>query len=138
MAPGVADVVALPVVLAVGVGPLAAVIALLNLRDRRQARVLAATMAQFSSEALRSDVVIRVRCRLFRPGAEVGVDMGPCSDEELWGAMVRLRRHLPASVRLRVEGRVARELPTRFTVELVGRERTRSAGTRPRALAPSC
>jgi hypothetical protein len=125
MAPWVADLAALPLILVLGPGPVAVLIALLNWRDRRQDRVLAVAAAQLSSEALRSDVVIHVRARLLRPHAEVHVDMGPCSEEALWQAMVRLRRHLPPHVRLAIEGRVGRELPARFTVELVDRGEAR-------------
>lgn len=43
-------------------GPVAALIALLNHRDRRQARLLSLVAEQFPGEVLRSDIVIAVRC----------------------------------------------------------------------------
>jgi len=113
------DVVVLGVVLAVGVGPVGVLIRLLNRRDRREAALFRAACAAFSGEAIRSDVAIRVRGGLVTPRSVVIVDMRACSPAEFWEAMTQLRRLLPPSVRLRVEGTMGRSLRTRLTVDRV-------------------
>ena len=78
------EVTLLVVALAIGVAPFAALIALLNLRDRRCAGLLARASAAFSGEALRSDVAVRVECRLFTPRSVVTVDMRVWSSDAVW------------------------------------------------------
>jgi hypothetical protein len=120
MEPGpMREVTLLVVALALGVAPFAALIALLNLRDRRCAGLLARTSAAFSGEALRSDVAVRVECRLFTPRSVVTVDMRVWSRDAVWDAVTRLRRVLPASARLRIDGTLDPALRTRLIVERV-------------------
>jgi hypothetical protein len=109
----------LVVALALGVGPFATLIALLNLRDRRCAALLARASAAFSGEALRSDVAVRVECRLLTPRSVVTVDMRVWSREAIWEAVTRLSGVLPASARLRIDGTLEPALRTRLIVERV-------------------
>lgn len=111
------DLGMLLVALGAGAGPVGALVALLNLRDRREAALFRVACGAFSSEAVRSDVAIRVRCGLLGRGGVVAVDLRACSPAELWTAMTRLRRVLPPSARLRIEGTMGRSLRTRLTVE---------------------
>jgi hypothetical protein len=67
MSPEVAAAGPLVAILVLSLGPLAAllaVVALQNRRDRRASWLLGIAMSQFSAEALRSDVVVRVRAGL--------------------------------------------------------------------------
>lgn len=113
------DVALLALSLTLGVGPVAALAGLLNRRDRRQAALVASVCGTFSGQALRSDVAIRVRCALFSRRAVVTVDLRVWSREEIWEAMTRLRRRLPSSVQLRLDGTMEPALRTRLTVERV-------------------
>jgi hypothetical protein len=111
------DVVILGVALAAGLGPVGLLIGLLNRRDRREAALFRAACSAFSGEAIRSDVAIRVRCGLVGRRGVVVVDMRACSPAEVWGAMADLRRLLPPSARLRLEGTMGRSLRTCLTVD---------------------
>jgi hypothetical protein len=95
------------------VSPVAALIGLvvlLNRRDRRQARLLSSAARQFSGEVLRSDIVIDARCALLTKRAEVRVDIAH-DGGEVWPAIERLRQTLPPMVALAVRG-AARPDPT--------------------------
>lgn len=111
------DVVILGVALAAGLGPVGLLIGLLNRRDRREAALFHTACSAFSGEAIRSDVAIRVRCGLLGHRGVVVVDMRACSPAAVWGAMADLRRLLPPSARLRLEGTMGRSLRTRLTVD---------------------
>jgi hypothetical protein len=93
--------------LALGGGPVATLIvlfALLNRRDRCQARLLSLVARQLPGEALRSDIVIEARCpMLARGGGVVRVDIRD-DGGELHQVIERLRQTLPPAVRLVVEG----------------------------------
>ena len=102
-------------------GGLAALLGLLNLRDRRQARLLHVAAAQVPALAARSTIAIRVHCALLSPRTTVVVDLWPSTADELWAVMVRLRRALPAAVRLSIEGEISRRFPARLTVDAVPR-----------------
>jgi hypothetical protein len=105
----------------VGVGPIMLIAVLQNHRDRRAQRLFHEVASHLSAEALRSDVVVDVRARLLGRGATVRLDLGPASSAHLWETATRLRRALPAWVRLEVDGRVDGPLavprPVRITVE---------------------
>jgi hypothetical protein len=123
MSPEVAAAGPLVAILVLSLGPLAAllaVVALQNRRDRRAAWLLGIAMSQFSAEALRSDVVVRVRAGLLARRADVIVDMRPCGRDEVWAAISRLRQALPSWVRVRVDGELVPRVGARFTVEAAG------------------
>jgi hypothetical protein len=103
------DVAMLLVALGVGTGPIAALVALLNRRDRRATDLLIRVSAQFSGVALRSDVAIGVRCAVLGRRARVTVDMRACSPDAIWEALSRLRRALPLRVAVRVVSRLDTE-----------------------------
>jgi hypothetical protein len=115
------DVVSLIVACVVGVGPIALAAALLNQRDRRAQALFSEVARQLPSEALRSDAALDVRCRLFFRGATVRLDLGRASSPHIWETAARLRRGLPAWVRLEVDGQVEGPLAiprqVRITVE---------------------
>ncbi|MGH7268373.1 MAG: hypothetical protein ACREMB_26445 [Candidatus Rokuibacteriota bacterium] len=128
MSESVRDVGILLAALTLGVGPFALLIALLNRRDRREARLLGAVCRGLSSKAMRSDVAVGVRCALLGRGAIVVVDMPGAAPGQVWEAMARLRALLPPAVRLRVLAPVDRSQRTRLTVERI------DAGARPAAV----
>jgi hypothetical protein len=116
-----ANVLSLLAACLVGVGPILVLALLQNRRDRRAAALFHAVAAQLPSEALRSDVAVDVRCRLFSRGATVRLDVGRAPATRLWELATRLRRALPGWVRLEVDGHVDGPLApsrlVRLTVE---------------------
>ena len=70
------NVLSLIVACIVGVGPVALLAVLQNRRDRRAQALFHEVASQLPSEALRSDVALDVRCRLFSRGATVRLDLG--------------------------------------------------------------
>lgn len=104
-------------ILVLTLGPVVALVELLNLRDRRQLTLLNTVCAQFSAQAVRSDIAVQVHCALFSRRSVVTVDMRACSPDEIWDAIMRLSQRLPPHVRLVVDGTVNRQLPATFTVE---------------------
>ena len=115
------NVLSLMVACIVGVGPIALVAVLQNRRDRRARALFHEVASQLPSEALRSDVALDVRCGLLFRGATVRLDLGRASSSDVWETTARLRRGLPAWVRLEVDGHVDGPLavprPVRITVE---------------------
>jgi hypothetical protein len=87
----------------VPVAVLLVLFALLNRRDRHQARVFSLVAGQFSGEVLRSDIVIEVRSALLAGSAMVRVDIRH-DGGQVWPAIERLGRTLPPRVRLVVTG----------------------------------
>jgi hypothetical protein len=120
--------------LGLAVSPVLVPALLLNLRDRRESAVLGTVGAQLSSRELRGRIAVRVRCALLGKGGVVALDMRDCSQEEIWGAMVRLSRSLPPTVQLVVDGVVDRDAPVTFAVQAAARRRP---GRSPRLLAPA-
>ena len=104
-----------------GVGPIVLIAALQNRRDRRAQRLFHEVASQLSGEALRSDIAVDVRAGLLSRRATVRLDLGRASSAHIWETVTRLRRALPASVRVEVDGHVEGPLamprPIRITVE---------------------
>lgn len=109
--------------LAIILGPLVGLLELLNLRDRRQARVLHTVLHEVSSGDLRGRVAVQARCGLLSPRSEVTVDVLACSRNEIWEIMTRLSRRLSPHVRLEVTGPGDPYLLATFTFETTGRPR---------------
>jgi hypothetical protein len=89
--------------LALYTGPVAgliALIALLNRRDRRQARFLSMAARQLTGEEVRGEVTIEARCPLLARGGVVRVDVGRLDDRVARQVIERLRQTLPPVVRL--------------------------------------
>ncbi|MGH7319472.1 MAG: hypothetical protein ACRELA_07595, partial [Candidatus Rokuibacteriota bacterium] len=101
-----ANVLSLLIACVAGVGPIALLAVLQNRRDRRARALFHEVASQLPAEALRSDVALDVRCRLLSRGATVRLDLGRVSSPHLWETAARLRRGLPARVRLEVDGHV--------------------------------
>lgn len=116
-----ANVFSLVVACVAGVGPVALVAALQNRRDRREGEIFNEAARQLPADALRSDIALSVRCRLFSRGATVRLDLGTTSSPHIWETAARLRRGLPRWVRLEVDGHVDGPLavprPVHITVE---------------------
>jgi hypothetical protein len=126
-----ANVLSLMVACVAGVGPIALVAVLQNGRDRRARALFHEVASQLPSEALRSDIALEVRCSLLSRGATVRLDLGRTSSPDIWDTATRLRRGLPAWVRLEVNGHVdgprAVPHPLRVTVESPGPDTLRRA-----------
>ena len=126
-----ANVLSLLVACVLGVGPIMLIAVLQNRRDRRAQRLFHEVASQLSAEALRSDIVVDVRAGLLSRRATVRLDLGRASSAHIWETVTRLRRALPASVRVEVDGRVdgplAMPRPVRITVESPEPERLRPA-----------
>jgi hypothetical protein len=99
-----ANVLSLVLACVAGVGPIALLAVLQNRRDRRARMLFNEVASQLPSAALRSDVAVEVRCRLLSRGATVRLDLGRASSPHIWETAARLRRGLPAWVRLEVDG----------------------------------
>jgi hypothetical protein len=99
-----ANVLSLVLACVAGVGPIALLAVLQNRRDRRAQTLFHEVAMQLPSEALRSDVALEVRCGLLSRGATVRLDLGRASSPHIWETAARLRRGLPAWVRLEVDG----------------------------------
>jgi len=104
------------VVILFTVGPVLGLLLLLNLRDRRQARLLDIVW-QFTPRDVSDRIAIHVRGAALSPRAVVTVDMHACSRDEIWEASARWAASLPPPVRLLVNGKTDQGLPFRFTVE---------------------
>lgn len=116
MESGLVKVGALVVGIALTAGPVVVWAILLNLRDRRQARLLGAVLAQVASPELRGRVAIRVRSGVLSPSSVITLDMSACSHEEIWDTIVRLSQSFPPPVRLVVDGMTNRQLSVTLTV----------------------
>jgi hypothetical protein len=116
-----ANLLSLALACIVGVGPIAVLALLQNRRDRRVQALFHEVANQLPAEALRSDIALGVRCQLLSRGATVRLDLGHASSPQIWETAAKLRRGLPAWVRLEVEGHVDGPLavprPVRITVE---------------------
>lgn len=88
---------------------------LLNLRDRRKARLLNTVLAELSGRDLRGRVAVRVRGGLLWGPSVVKVDLLGASRQEIWEILGRLSERLSRRVRLEVTGPVDRPLAAVFT-----------------------
>jgi len=113
----VGQLVGLAGALAVTVGPLGALLALLNRRDRRRAALVDRVGAALPSVLVRSDLEIEVGAALLSRGGWVHVGLGPSSPSQTGAVITRLRRALPREVRLAVDGRLWGPEPARVIVE---------------------
>jgi hypothetical protein len=103
---GIREIGSLVLSLALGGGPVAVLIvliALLNRRDRRQVRLLSLVARQLTGEEVRGDVTIEAHCPLLAGGGVVRVDVGRLDGGVARQVIERLRQTLPPVVRLAVE-----------------------------------
>jgi hypothetical protein len=104
---GIREIGSLALGLALGSGPVAvliALIALLNRRDRRQERFLSMVARQLTGEEVRGDVTVEARCPLLAGGGVVRVDVGRLDGRVARQVIERLRQTLPPVVRLAIAG----------------------------------
>lgn len=102
-------------------GPVFALLALLNLRDRRESRLLGSVMKKLAAREFGGRLAVQVRCALLSPRSVVTLDMRTCSREEIWQAVARLSRSLPPGVRVLVDGTIDPRFPTPVTLAIPGR-----------------
>ena len=95
-------------------GPLIWAMAL-NLRDRREARLLSTVLAELSGPDLRGRVAIGVRAGLLGVPSVVKIYLLGASRQEIWEILGRLSERLSRRVRLEVTGPVERPLAATFT-----------------------
>ncbi len=122
-------------VLALG-GPLIWAMAL-NLRDRREARLLSTVLAELDGPELRGRVAVKVRARLLWAPSVVKIYLLGASRQEIWEILGRLSEHLSRRVRLEVTGPVERPLAATFilTDRAIEAHRRTQATERPAAPA---
>jgi hypothetical protein len=104
---GIREIGSLALSLALGSGPMAVLIvliALLNRRDRRQERFLSMVVRQLTGEEVRGDVTVEARCPLLAGGGVVRLDVGRLDGRVARQVIERLRQTLPPVVRLAIEG----------------------------------
>jgi hypothetical protein len=114
---GLTQLGGLLLVIALTVGPVVGLLALLNYRDGRESRLLGAVLKHFVRPEVRGRIAIRVRSAVLSPRSVVAIDMRACSRDEVWDAIARLSRSLPSSVHLVVDGTVAPQSPATFVVK---------------------
>lgn len=90
---------------------------LLNLRDRRQARLLQTVLDRLGGRDLRGRVAVQVRCGVLRPRSVVRVHLLSASRSEIWELLARLSERLSCRIRLEVTGPVEHPLMATFTLE---------------------
>jgi len=88
---------------------------LLNLRDRRTARLLNAVLAELGARDLRGRVAVRIRSGLLWAPSAVKIDVLCATRQEIWEILGRLSERLSRRVRLEVTGPVERPLAATFT-----------------------
>src|SRR5262245_48141007 len=103
---GIREIGSLALSLALGSGPVAVLIvliALLNRRDRRRDRLLSIVARQLTGEEVRGDVTFEARCPLLAGGGVVRVDVGRLDGRVARPVIDRLHLTLPPMVRLAIE-----------------------------------
>ena len=109
------------VVMALTTGPVLVLAALLNLRDRRQARLRSSVLAMISSRDLLGRVAIQVRSGVLRQKSVVTVHVLGGSELELWEILTRLARRLSPRIRLELTGQMDGLIPATLTVQTTAR-----------------
>ncbi|MBI4588577.1 MAG: hypothetical protein HY725_07035 [Candidatus Rokubacteria bacterium] len=97
-------------------GPLGAAL-LLNVRDRRERRLLQAVLDCLNGRELRGRVAVEVRCGLLSPRGLVRVHLLAATRSEIWELLGRLAERVPSRVRLEVRGPMEQPALATFTLE---------------------
>ena len=108
-------------VMALTMSPVLLWAALLNLRDRRQARLSSAVLALISSRDLLGRIALRVQSGVLRRKSVVTVHLLGGSERELWEILTRLARHLSPRIRLELTGQIDGLIPATLTVQTTAR-----------------
>jgi len=118
-------------VMALTMGPVLLWAALLNLRDRRQARLRSSVLALISSRDLLGRISLKVRSGVLGRKSVVTVHVLGGSERELWELLTRLARRLSPRIRLELSGQMDGLIPATLTVK------TRTVPPFPRPLRPT-
>lgn len=89
---------------------------LLNLRDRRRARLLQTVLGRLGARDLRGRFAVQVRSGVLRPWSVVRVHLLSASRGEIWELLERLSAGLPSRVRVELIGPMDQPLAT-FTLQ---------------------
>ncbi len=105
-------------ILWIGLGALALALflGLLNARDRRRDRIVAAVMGACATPGLRGLVAVRVRAPVLSRRTAVVLDMSACGEDEIWQAMRRLSYVLPPNIAVIIDTPLDRTLPVIVTL----------------------
>jgi len=95
---------------------LAFFLGLLNARDRRRDRIVAAVMGACATPGLRGLVAVRVRAPFLSRRTAVVLDMSACGEDEIWQAMRRLSHVLPPNLAVIIDTPLDRTLPVIVTL----------------------
>lgn len=95
-------------------GPIAW-LAILNLRDRRQTRLLNTVLGELSGRDLRGRVAVETRVGILWAPSVVKIHLLCASRQEIWEILGRLSERLSRRVRLEVTGPVELPLAATFT-----------------------
>ncbi|MBI3028425.1 MAG: hypothetical protein HYY64_02815 [Candidatus Rokubacteria bacterium] len=87
----------------------------LNLRDRREARLLGTVLAELDGRDFRGRVAVKVRAGLLWAPSVVKIHLLCASRQEIWEILGRLSERLSRRVRLEVTGPVGQPLAATFT-----------------------
>ena len=118
-------------VMALTMSPVLLWAALLNLRDRRQARLSSAVLALISSRDLLGRIAVQVRSGVLRRRSVVTVHILGGSERELWEILTRLARHLSPRIRIELTSQMGGFVPATLRVQ------TRSVRPFPRPSRPT-
>ena len=102
-------------VMVIQLAALGLVLVLLNARDRRRARAVAAVLAA-CPRPLRGAIAVRTRAPVLSRRVAVTLDMSGCEDGDVWRALRPLAEALPPDVTLVVGARVDATLPIAVSV----------------------
>lgn len=105
------------VAMALTLGPVVLWAALLNLRDRREARLLQSVLAEVCSRDLLGRVAVRVRSGVLRRRSVVAVHILGGARSELWEILTRLAQRLSPRVRLELTSQMDGFVPATLTVQ---------------------
>jgi hypothetical protein len=84
-------------------GPVLALMAVLNSRDRKEDRLYARILGELNTVDLRGLYSVRVACRTLGLDT-VFIDLWNCPPQRAWEVMMRISARLPRRVRLEVSG----------------------------------
>lgn len=113
------EVVRLTAGLVMIICPVLLMLILLNLRDRRAARLRHVVLGPLALPELRGRIAVQIQCALFSRKGAVTVDVLAATRQEVWDVLTLLAHRLPQDVRLRVRGAVERECAGRLILETV-------------------
>jgi hypothetical protein len=100
-------------------GPLVAVLILLNRRDRRAAQLRHTVVEQLALPELRGRMAVHIRCAICSGRSTVIAELLGGTPHEVWNVFTCLASSLPTHVRLLVHAVVDRRCTSQYTLETV-------------------